>query len=333
MSEPVRFGEKLKTLLLFSLLAAVIAAAVHEMGHGLVVLALGGRIEHLQPFLLLGAPHILYSGVTTDSGRALVALGGVALAVGLGVLGLFMVPFQRFRPIIAVSLSLIILGLIGQSLAGVVVPVLHMLGVALRDDMTTFMEFSGWHPALVSALFLIVFAASHWLLFRKARLVWQIRNIDSPAPLTPCSRSAQARLPGRHLFTAWCALVIGLTGLAGGYHIATVSGQHSVSIAVETLDRLTLTTIDIHESHLPQQLRSGYSLRARQGRFSISVIAPDGTVQRPETMEGQDMTVSTPRSAITVPVHEAGTWEVLVGGEAEELQIQLFWSTGALPGN
>lgn len=179
-------ARRIRRLRLLSGLAFLgIYTLLHEGGHALAVVALGGRVETFDlNFLNLGA-HVAYSGAFTTAQSALIHVAGPLLPA------LAWMAWQGWRPAGASRLSdwlrvLSLLGITASVLAWVVIPVLALGGRApAGDDCTRFLEDSGLSPLLVTGLAASLLAAcwglAWWRLGSPVRIFRRVRLRKAPS--------------------------------------------------------------------------------------------------------------------------------------------------------
>ncbi|OGV70315.1 MAG: hypothetical protein A2283_08205 [Lentisphaerae bacterium RIFOXYA12_FULL_48_11] len=128
----------------------LLSGAVHEVGHAIVARGAGLDIVHIQPWALLGQAHVRLAGETTRSWYAAVDISGMLFTVLVGICGTVGASLlaQKWR---AVSLSVwLFIPMMCQCLAWVALPVAIIFGASVsRDDVTNFMQHTGWHALAV----------------------------------------------------------------------------------------------------------------------------------------------------------------------------------------
>ena len=127
-----------------------LSGAVHEIGHAIVAKVAGLEIVHMQPWALLGRVHVRFAGETTRSWYAVIDISGMLFTVLIGICGIVGTTFlaQKWR---AVSLAVwFFIPMMCQCLAWVALPLAIVLGAsAPTDDVTSFIQTTGWHPLAV----------------------------------------------------------------------------------------------------------------------------------------------------------------------------------------
>lgn len=128
----------------------LLSGAVHETGHAIAAKIAGLDIVQMQPWAFLGRVHVRFSGETTRSWYAVIDISGMLFTVLIGIggtVGAALVA-QKWR---AASLAVwFFIPMMCQCLAWVALPVVIMLGgSAPRDDVTNFIQQTGWHSFVV----------------------------------------------------------------------------------------------------------------------------------------------------------------------------------------
>ncbi len=160
-----------KKLMLFITVAAssyfylLVYTFIHEMGHGLVGVLCGGRIEKI----VLGFnAHIRISGA--NYGRLTLPLMNVMgmLLPYMLFLGLIIAYKPGIKNMIYVSFHLIASGgIVGSMLAWIIIPIISMVGTPpAGDDVTNFLVSSGWSPVVVVAASLILAVFFFFIAFK-----------------------------------------------------------------------------------------------------------------------------------------------------------------------
>src|SRR5690554_681114 len=103
---------KIIYLVLISLFVILLYTFIHESGHALAVILQGGTVLTFDINYLFSHPHISYTGLTTDSSRALVSISGLLFPYLIFVI---LIPFiHRIRAVliklVAVLFSIGVLG-------------------------------------------------------------------------------------------------------------------------------------------------------------------------------------------------------------------------------
>jgi hypothetical protein len=145
------------------LLSLLLYTFVHEGGHALVGMALGGRLTAFDVnFFDLGA-HAGIDGSFTPAQNALIAAAGVSLPVLLAVLFVLATP-KKANTVLEGFRLFVFLGASSALLAWVAIPWLVQAGQTVADDSAGFMGYTHFPAALVSGAALVIFLAA-WAVF------------------------------------------------------------------------------------------------------------------------------------------------------------------------
>jgi hypothetical protein len=131
---------------------------LHEGGHALTGLLLGGEIYAFNVNFLNMSAHVGMNGHFSALERALVDISGMALPLLVWTVLLFYLP-PKVNPALRFLKTLGSIGLVSSMLPWVVIPVLYMFGKAPDgDDVTHFLKNSGASPwsVFVFSLLLLV---------------------------------------------------------------------------------------------------------------------------------------------------------------------------------
>jgi hypothetical protein len=128
----------------------LLSGALHEIGHAIVAKLAGLEIVHMQPWALLDRVHVRFAGETTRPWYAAIDISGMLFTVLIGICGTVgAVSLARKRR----GVSLVVwffIPMMCQCLAWVALPLAIILGArAPRDDVTSFMQQTGWHALAV----------------------------------------------------------------------------------------------------------------------------------------------------------------------------------------
>lgn len=172
-----KFISLLAIVLPASILGWIASGIVHELGHALVVLSLAGKITKFQPFLLIGAPHIAYTGSFTTIQKAVISMSGAGMVYLIVLLVLILFPYKRTKPQISLAITFGMMPFAAQLLSYVFLPILDTFGISLRDDVINFINFSHLPPLLISfTVFLLVMLVG-FLVLKRARIVSMIQTV------------------------------------------------------------------------------------------------------------------------------------------------------------
>jgi len=144
--------ERLPAVVWFVLVTVCIVQAyllLHELGHALAAMAVGGTVTAVDARLWSDRPHASYASLPASQGlRAFVTAAGTLLPLVVGLTALLALPRQ-----LPARWAVVRLGFAAGALAGLlpwlVLPWPAMQGAAPNDDTVRFTLQSGWPPALV----------------------------------------------------------------------------------------------------------------------------------------------------------------------------------------
>ncbi len=158
----MRVNKILKSLSIIGMVLFVILiyTVLHEGGHAIAVLIQGGSVITFDVNFLFGNPHISYSGVFTDGGRALISIAGILFPV---LVWIPVVPIMKNFKNTYVKLILILfsVSVIGSLLPNIFLPIGYYFGFRPQgEDIVSFLDYSGFNPMLVSFLFLFLIVLS-----------------------------------------------------------------------------------------------------------------------------------------------------------------------------
>jgi hypothetical protein len=130
-----------------------LSGAIHEVGHALVARTAGLRIVHMQPWALLGRVHVQFAGETTGSWCAAINIAGMLFTVLVGSAGAVAVTLTARRHPAIRRVTWLFVPMMCQCLAWVGMPLAIVFGAsAPTDDITQFIQQTGWHPIAVSLI-------------------------------------------------------------------------------------------------------------------------------------------------------------------------------------
>jgi hypothetical protein len=153
-------------MLTLALVILILYTFLHEFGHALPGLIFGGNIRSFNiNFLTLGA-HVGIDGDFTLWQRLAINLCGPLLPFMVWV-GFMMVVPRKANPAVEFLKFGTSIGVVNTLLPWIIFPFLHMAGIALNDDSTTFLQLSGVYPPLAAFGALILYIFGWWLFMRK----------------------------------------------------------------------------------------------------------------------------------------------------------------------
>jgi hypothetical protein len=156
----------------------IVSGIFHEFGHALAVLAFGGHITELQPFVPFGAPHIAYIGSFTEIQVAIISVSGAGIVFLIGILTLLLFPFERVNSRVRLAVASGVVPFVAQSISFMILPVLHLVGLIIHDDVITFLESSQLQPLLVSFIASMITALGALILIRRTRIISAFQTIS-----------------------------------------------------------------------------------------------------------------------------------------------------------
>ena len=159
------------------ILGPVLSGVVHEIGHALVVSAFGGTLHGIQPFWVLGAPHVHFEGEIGGAGLSLVYAAGVLAVLAVTWLAMLFVPFARFSNATAVAWGIVLASMFTQLVGWAVLPLLALGGVRIRDDAVNFLDATPVHPAWVSAISVTLLAVTFVVFLRRTDFARRFRSL------------------------------------------------------------------------------------------------------------------------------------------------------------
>lgn len=141
-----------------------LAGAAHELGHALVTLALGGRVDSIQPWPVMGAPLTEVSGLSTLS-RAVVDISGIVAVTGIAVAALALIPWRKLSAVTASALAVFL----AFFLVGVGSFAYHAFSTG-ANDAANFVQHSGASRQLVFIVAAGAFIAVLWLYLNRTEV-------------------------------------------------------------------------------------------------------------------------------------------------------------------
>jgi hypothetical protein len=155
----------------------ILSGVIHEFGHALAILAFGGKITKLQPLVLIGPPHITSSGNFTAVQQAIIYASGAGLVFLVGVVTWIVYPFHRSPTAPSFFVVLTTIPFVTQSLSYIFLPLLHLIGISLHDDVIKFLKYSHTPPLLVSIQAFFFLSGALSILYKRVRLISLIQSI------------------------------------------------------------------------------------------------------------------------------------------------------------
>lgn len=155
----------------------VLSGVIHEFGHALAILTFGGKITKLQPLVLIGPPHVASSGNFTAAQQAIISVSGAGLVFLVGLVMWIAYPFDRSPAAMSFFVVLTTIPFVTQLLSYIFLPILHLMGISLHDDVIKFLKYSHAPPLLVTVSAFILLASALSILFKRVRLIPLIQSI------------------------------------------------------------------------------------------------------------------------------------------------------------
>lgn len=157
----------------------IISGILHEFGHALSVRAFGGVITELQPFVLFGAPHIAYIGSFPEFQQAIISVSGAGFVFLIGILTLLFFPFERVNSRVRLAIAIGIVPFIAQSISFIILPILHLMGLTIHDDVINFIEYSKLNPLWISSTASIIAILGVLIFIKHTRIIPTIQAITA----------------------------------------------------------------------------------------------------------------------------------------------------------
>jgi hypothetical protein len=169
---------RLMTLAIISSLAGwIVSGIIHEVGHALAILAFKGDITQFQPLVLVGAPHVSYTGNFSQTQQAIVSASGAGTVILIGLLVFMLFPFEPALDLLNIVLTCGFAPFLAQSLSFIILPILHLMGISIQDDVIQVLKNSHLHPLLVSFTACVFAVFGAWLVIRRTRFFASIQAI------------------------------------------------------------------------------------------------------------------------------------------------------------
>jgi hypothetical protein len=184
---PASIARLVAWLMLVFLAFIQVYLLLHEGGHALGALAVGGTVRTVDARPWSTRPHASYDlpGVT-DGQRALVSAAGTLLPMAAWVASIAALP-RALPPALALVRFFVSVGLLAGLLPWIVLPWPALHGGAPRDDIVRFAQTSGWPPAVIAGLAVAAMAGGCALLWWRVgggehlRAFRRMRSVDVPA--------------------------------------------------------------------------------------------------------------------------------------------------------
>lgn len=169
--QPVK-KEKIITKLLLLWLLLSVYIIIHEGGHVLAALLFGGKITSFNINIL--NPGMSYSGNFSGLGYSIIHLSGFGLPFILWFIFISLIPGETDNLIIE-YLKVYSAVIIFTIIPGIIIPILDLFGNAPQgDDITKFLNRSGFNSFAVSLVFLALFILSFYIWLKKTNNIKKI---------------------------------------------------------------------------------------------------------------------------------------------------------------
>ncbi len=212
-------------------------ALLHEGGHALAAVAVGGTVHTIDARAWSPRPHAAYDlPGATDGQRAFVTAAGTLLPLVVWVAMMAALP-RALPPALALVRIFVSGGLLAGLLPWIVLPWPAMHATAPRDDVVRFAQTSGWPPAVIAGL------AVAFMLGGFALLWWRA---DGIAQLRAFRQTRSVAVPPRALAVTAATLVAGVAlalGLTGAYPVREVGAQ-GAGVVLPTHDPIAEVTLE-----------------------------------------------------------------------------------------
>lgn len=164
-------------------------ALLHEGGHALAAMAVGGTVRTVDARSWSPRPHAAYDlPGATDGQRAFVTAAGALLPLAIWAALVAVLP-RALPPTLALARTFVSLGMLAGLLPWMVLPWRAMHASAPGDDIVRFTQTSGWPPAVVAAAALALMVGGFALLWRRAGGVAQLRELRAMRTLDVSPRA------------------------------------------------------------------------------------------------------------------------------------------------
>lgn len=329
--------------LLYCIIIAVLPAIVHEFGHAIFHVLLGGKLDHIQPFIFQGAPYTRYATVpynTTTS--ALVSAAGVLLPVLIAVLGLLAIPFRRINNFNRIFLSILFISLLGQLIGYIFLPLISYFNVGtFKDDVFEFLAYSGWHPFIVSFLALLIFILCLVLLLKRTKIITllkSLRKVEGRSEFLNLvmrneheenrDNRKKGDLSGRVGVSIWTSLLLAILIFTIGHLNSAVppSNPNSLKMSMDrgSFEDYVVTAINHPRQNSKDNLVLDFDIDIKAGEFDLFVKDPEGQIVWEKRISPAGMPL---KDRALIPLNSEGKWLILFSkGEVEGLKVNLNWS-------
>jgi len=313
------------TLRAFIILLAIILGSLltytflHEAGHALMALGLGGTITDFNiNFLDMGA-HVGLRGDFTPGQRAWINLSGAALPFSLWTITMLALPRQT-APLVQIFKGVSALIVVNTLLAWMALPVLHLFRCAPpSDDVTQFLINSQVTPLAVTLTAAGCYALG-WVI--------TVKRIAQPgAALSAVLKMEVPRFHGQYVaaLVAFSALLI----VGGSLNITICREQSRIPEGFALIKDIDLSSKDlgmepIASFTLTQPERVGFLLRVQ----NLNAAYLDVTLKKIDgdpimLLHGEGLSTSDNISQLDV-ILGAGDYQVLLTSQKSTGQLKIY---------
>jgi hypothetical protein len=166
-------------LLFLLLLVLTLYTTMHEGGHALVGMILGGKITSFNVNFFNLSAHAGIQGNFTQGQQALISIAGISLPLLLSTVFIFFSHGKK-EPVFEWFKLILFLGTVNSLLAWITIPLLVMAGKTISDDSANFLRYTGLQPWLVTLLALLLYIALWAFFLRRSggfqALIYRVRN-------------------------------------------------------------------------------------------------------------------------------------------------------------
>jgi hypothetical protein len=224
-------------LLLVILAFAQAYALVHEGGHALAAVAVGGTVRTLDARAWSPRPHASYDlPGASDGQRAFVTAAGAGLPLVVWAVAMAALP-RALPPALALVRFFVSVGLLAGFLPWIVLPWQALHARAPRDDVVRFAQTSGWPPISIAGLAVALMLAGFALLWWRTGGIAQLRTFRQMKSMP---------VPPRTLVVTAAALVGSVAlalGLVAAYPVRDAGAQGG-GVVLPTHDPIAEVTLD-----------------------------------------------------------------------------------------
>ena len=272
---PREMLSRIALLLLTALFITFSYTMLHESGHGVSGLISGGNIRRINVNFFDLSAHVVIDGTFTRAQDALIAISGWALPV-ITYLIFLVLTRKGSNPLLLMIRWIAGISLLGSTLPWIVIPILYQMGRAPGDDVTHFLDLSGFPPLAVSAVFLVLVGAGVWMLIRSLNQIRQyIEWIRNPQSLL----KQPAIFKGLAVMGIVAVIMVGLIGIINRGFSAEPIPEGYVQVTEVNLEQASPTGESICSFEKPDDGPLGIYLQAQKVKtdsIDVTLRGPDG---------------------------------------------------------